>query len=112
MQEHPFQPLLQPWLKLAQNNLARMNRFSFAPEVVSQAMAQSQNLFHQMVETSTRLTHSNAYAELVQGLMRNYSEFLSELGQGSMAVLSAGQADWLQQAQQAGQVIELARRRA
>ena len=44
--------------------------------------------------------------------MRNYSEFLSELGQGSMAVLSAGQADWLQQAQQAGQVIDLARRRA
>ena len=113
MQELPFQSLLQPWLKLTQANLALLNRFSFAPEVVSQAMAQGQNLFHQMVEGSNRVSHSNAYAELVQGMLHNYSEFLMELGQGSMAALSAGQADWLKQAQQAGgQVIEMARRRA
>ena len=112
MQELPFQPMLQPWLKLAQSNLALLNKFSFAPEVVSQAMAQGQNLLHQMFEGSNRLSHSNAYAELMQGMLRNYGEFLMELGQGSVAALSAGQADWLKQAQQAGQVIELARRRA
>jgi hypothetical protein len=65
-----IQPMLQPFFKLAQSNMALLTQVSFSPEVV-------------------------------QGLMKNYTEFLMELGQGGMAMLSQGQAAFLRNAQEA-----------
>jgi len=38
---------------------------------------------------------------LMQGMMKNYTEFLTELGQSTMAIASQGQAALLQQTQEA-----------
>jgi hypothetical protein len=84
MQDNLIQPVFQPFFKLAQSNMALLTQFS--PEVMSQAMGTAR---------------SNAVAELLQGLTKNYTEFLVELGQSSVAVLSQGQAAFLRQAQEA-----------
>ena len=92
MQDHPIQSVLQPFFKLTQSNVALLTQFSFSPEVVSQAVGHAQSLFQQTQDSAGQLARTNAFGELVQGLMKNYTEFLLELGQGSMAMLSQGQA--------------------
>jgi hypothetical protein len=101
MQDNPLiQPMLQPFFKLAQSNIALLTQFSFSPEVVSQAFRTTQ-------DSTGRIAQSTAFAELAQGLMKNYTEFLMELGQGGMAMLSQGQAAFLRHAQEAsGNVID------
>jgi hypothetical protein len=41
----------------------------------------------------------------MQGMLKNYTEFLAELGQGSMVMLSQGQAAMTRQMQDAGNGI-------
>lgn len=96
-----MQPVLQPFFKLAQSNIALLTQFAFSPEVVAQTMSNAQSLFQKTQEGAGQIAQSTAFAQLAQGLMKNYTEFLVELGQGGMAVLSQGQAAFLRQAQDA-----------
>jgi hypothetical protein len=98
---NPIQPMLQPFFKLAQSNIALLTQFSFSPEVVSQAFGNAQGLFQRTQDSTGQIAQSTAFAELAQGLMKNYTEFLMELGQGGMAMLSQGQAAFLRHAQEA-----------
>ena len=43
---------------------------------------------------------SGAFAQMMQGLLKNYTEFFTELSQSSMAMLSQGQAAMTRQAQE------------
>lgn len=112
MQDNPIQSVLQPFFKLTQSNVALLTQFSMSPEVVSQAMGNAQNLFQQSQNGAGKVASTNAFGELVQGLMKNYTEFLLEVGQGGMAMLSQGQAAFLRQAQDASSnVIDASTRR-
>jgi hypothetical protein len=84
-----MQPFMAPFAKLAQSNLELFTKFSLSPEAVSQAMLQAQRMFVQQ-SPSAPLQVSlppNAIAELMMGLLKNYMEFLMELGQGSTALM-------------------------
>ena len=97
MQSNIMQTQAQPFLKLVQANMDLLTQFSTSPEVTSQATANASQLFQQGTASAMKFMHSGAFAHLMQGMMKNYTEFLTELGQSTMAIASQGQAALLQQ---------------
>ena len=89
----------QPFVKLAQANMDLLTRFSTSPEVTAQASASASQLFQQASESAMKIMQSGAFAHLMQGMLKNYTEFLSELSQSGMAMLNQGQAAMTQQLQ-------------
>lgn len=117
MQDNAMQAAFQPYVKLVQSNMELLGRYSMSPEAMSQAMANAQSLFTPGQGASPAfLAQSPAFAELAQGMIRNYTEFMTEVAQSSIALLAQGQAAWIQQAQQASEgvahVTEVRSRRA
>lgn len=90
MQANFMQAQVQPFVKLAQANMELLTRFSTSPEVASQASGSAMNLMQ-----------SGALAHMMQGMLKNYTEFLTELSQSGMAMLSQGQAAMTRQVQEA-----------
>jgi uncharacterized membrane-anchored protein YhcB (DUF1043 family) len=112
MQENVVQPIAQPLMKLAQANMALFTRFAMSPEVMSEAMSSVQNVFRQAQESALHLAQSGAAAELMQGMARNYTEFIAECSKGGMNLLGQSQEAFMRQAQEASDnVIEVGRNR-
>ena len=107
MQDATMQSAMQPFTKLAQANMDLMTKFSLSPEVTSQAMNDAQKLFQQAQDSAAKLTQSNAFAGFMEGLMKNFNEFFTELTQSGTAMLSQGQAALMHQVQDAtGSVVD------
>jgi uncharacterized membrane-anchored protein YhcB (DUF1043 family) len=100
MQENLMQAQTQPFVKLAQANMDLFSKFSSSPEVTLQATANATNLFQQATESATKLMHSRSFAHMVQGLMKNYVDFMMELSQTSTALLGQSQAALVRQTQE------------
>ena len=98
-----MQPFMAPFTKLAQANLELFTKFSLSPEAVSQAMAQAQRIFMQQSPSTMAPVQvsPNAIADLMMGLMKNYMEFLMELGQGSAVLMQQAPTTLMQATQQA-----------
>jgi len=101
MQDNVMQAQTQPFVKLAQANMELLTRFSTSHEVTSQATANASQLFQQATESAMKLMQSGAFAHLMQGMLKNYTEFLTELSQSGMALMSQGQAEMTRQVQEA-----------
>jgi len=101
MQDKLMQTQAQPFIKLAQSNMELLTRFSSSPEMTAQATS----LFQQATESATKLMQSGAFAQMMQGMMKNYSEFLMELNQSSMELMSQGQAAMVRQVQEASEGV-------
>lgn len=99
-----MQTPMQPFINLLQRNMALLNQFSQSPELVSQAMANSQALFQREPGAVNNLARSNAYGQLMQGMLKNYTEFMTELGQSGITLLAQGQAAMLQKAGDATEI--------
>lgn len=95
----------QPFIKLAQANMELLTRFSTSPEVTSQATANASQLFQQASSSAMSLMQSDAFSRLMQGMLKNYTEFLSDVGQSGMAMLTQGQAAFTRQAQDAAESV-------
>jgi hypothetical protein len=96
-----IQAQAQPFFKLAQANMDLFTRFSTSPEMTAQASANASQLFQQATESAMKLMQSGAFAQMMQGMLKNYTEFLAELSQSSMAMMSQGQAALTRQVQEA-----------
>ncbi len=96
-----MQPFMAPFNKLAQSNLELLTKFSLSPDMVSQAMTQAQRLFLQQPSSTPLAMPPNALADLVMGLMKNYMEFLMELGQGSATLMQQAPTTLAKATQQA-----------
>jgi hypothetical protein len=90
-----------PFVKLMQANMELLTQFSTSPEVMSQATANANQLFQQASGSTMNLMQSGAFAQVMQGMMKNYTEFLTELGQGTVAMMSQANAALLQHSQEA-----------
>ena len=101
MQDNLMQAQTQPFVKLAQANMELLTRFSTSPEVTAQVSSNTSQLFQQASESAMKLMQSGAFAHLMQGMLKNYTEFLAELSQSGMAMLSQGQAAMTRQVQEA-----------
>jgi pyrroloquinoline quinone (PQQ) biosynthesis protein C len=78
MQDNVMQTAMQPFIKLTQANMDLLAKFSMSPEAIPQ---------------------------LMQGMIKNYTEFMTEVGQSGMAVLAQGQAAMMRQAQEASENV-------
>lgn len=96
-----MQPFMAPFTKLAQSNLELLTKFSLSPEMVSQAMTQAQRMFLQQPPATPAAIPPNALADLMMGLMKNYMEFLMELGQGSATLMQQAPTTLAKATQQA-----------
>ena len=109
MKEHAVQDSItiqtpmQPFIKLVQSNMALLTQLSMSPGVVAQAMANAQSLFQRDPGAANHLAQSNAFGQLMQGMLQNYIEFMTELGQSGMALLAQSQTAILQKAQDASE---------
>jgi hypothetical protein len=78
MQDNVMQTAIQPFIKLTQANMELLTKFSTSPEAIPQ---------------------------LMQGMLKNYAEFMMELGQSGMAVLAQAQATMMRQAQEVSENV-------
>ena len=99
MQDNIMLGQIQPFVRLVQANMDLLTRFSTSPQVKSQATANASQLFQEASESAMKLMQSGAFADLIQGMLKNYTEFLTELSQSSMALMSQGQASMTRQLQ-------------
>ena len=100
MQDNVMQSQVQPFVKLTQANMELLARFWTSPEVQSQASANAGVLLQQASESAMKLMQSGASAQLLQGMLQNYTEFLSDMYQGWMTVFTQGQAALMSQMQE------------
>jgi hypothetical protein len=108
MQDNPLQIQAQPFVKLMHSNLELLTRFATSPEVAAQAATTATSLLHQATESATGLMRSGAFVQLIQGMLNNYTEFLTEFGQTSMSLMSQGQQTLMRQVQEAGTQVSAA----
>jgi hypothetical protein len=101
MEDNVMQVPMQPYVRLAQANMDLLTRFATSPEVTSQATANASQLFQQASEAAMKFMQSGAFAHMMQGMLKNYTEFLSELSHSGMALMSQGQAAMTRQVQDA-----------
>ncbi len=94
------QTMMEPLMKWTQANMELITQFTTSPEVLDQSVTNLQNLMQQAQKSAVSLAQSNAVSQLTQGLLRNYTDFIAELGRTSMAALAQGQADIAQRAQE------------
>jgi hypothetical protein len=105
MQAVPMLAQAQPFIKLVHANMSLITSFAASPEVNAQARANTSLLYQQANESTMKLFQSGAFAQMMQGLLKNYTEFVVELGQGGMALLSQGQAAFISQVANASEEI-------
>ena len=99
------QAQIRPFVKLVQSNMDVIAQFSNSPEVSAQVTGNATAFFQQASESAARLMRSGSYAEMMQGMLKNYTEFLAELGQNGMTLLSQGQAALVRQTQEAADSV-------
>ena len=92
---------IQPFVKLAQANIELWSKFSLSPEVMSEATRNMKNFWEQSQTSTASLARSQAFTALMQGMVKNYTDFVSELSQSAYAMMSQGQTAFLQQTQEA-----------
>lgn len=81
----PFiRPDYQPLFNLVGKNMALLTQFSMSPEVLSRTLAGVPSM-ERPAATAGGIAGTRAFAQLMQGLFRNYTEFLAEVAQGAMA---------------------------
>jgi hypothetical protein len=107
MQQSIMQAQAQPLVKLAQANMDLMTRFWSSRDVTSQTTAKQTELFQQATESAMHFTQTRAFADLCQGMLNNYTAFLTEWSQSALTLASQGPAAWVRQAHEASNdVIE------
>lgn len=104
LQSH-LQSALQPLLKLTQANMDLLTQFSTSPELLSQSMANVQQQMQEGQKNAINLAQSGAFAQLTQGVLKNYTDFVTELSQGGMAALAEGQAEMVRRTREAGATV-------
>ena len=91
---------LQPFMDLMQANMALLAKYAMSPDDMTQAMTQVRAAMTQGPGASAAPTRTPAMlTELAQGMMQNYTRFMTDLAQSGMAAFAQGQAAMTQQVQ-------------
>ncbi|HEX6363665.1 MAG TPA: hypothetical protein VFZ93_11945 [Albitalea sp.] len=81
-------PDAHPLYTLWQKNAALLMQFALSPDVLAQATAGAADLSRGTPRPALGLAGSDAFAQLMQGLVRNYIEFTAALSGSAMAMLA------------------------
>jgi hypothetical protein len=91
--------MMQPFVKLTQSNTELLSRYATSPEVTTQTVQVVEGLMRQMQDAAMKLSSSNAFGSLAQGLMNNYMHFWSDLSHSYAVGFSQGQSSLMRQAE-------------
>jgi hypothetical protein len=91
------QATAQPFLKLMQANMELLNKFTGSLDLSTPAGSHVANPIQAAQDTLAKMMQSTAVMSLVQGLMKNYSDFITDFGQQGAALLSQTQETLHQQ---------------
>jgi hypothetical protein len=105
MQNTLIHPVTQPFFTLVRANMDLLARFSTSPEALSQSLTDAQRLAQQGHGSMANLVQSKGFAELMQGMLRNYTEFMTEVGQNTLAMLSWSQQTTTRQIQDGSEKV-------
>ncbi|MGM9489894.1 hypothetical protein [Ideonella sp. YS5] len=105
MQDTVISNSMQPFAKLAQENMAALTTFATSPEVVAQGTNAMAQMLQRSTQAASSLSDSNAYARLMQALMKNYTEFFTEVGQSALQMMSEGQSALVRRTQEATESV-------
>jgi hypothetical protein len=105
MPDHPMQAAFQPYVKLVQSNMELLNKYSISPEALSKAMSNAQSLLTPGQGTTVDPAQSQAFAELAQGMIKNYTDFMAEVAKSGVEMLAQGQAALIQQTQEVAENV-------
>jgi hypothetical protein len=98
---------MQPFIILVQANMALLAKYA-SPEIMAQAI---QAAMRQGPDAQNRIPQSaTALVELTQGMMENYTRFMTELTQSSQALFAQDQGAMVQQVQEVADVAGQVRR--
>jgi hypothetical protein len=86
--QNAVQATIQPFIKLVQANMELLNGFSSSLELSSAASSHTSNPIQQAQENFGKLMQNQAMTTLMQGLLKNYTEFMHEFSQGGMALMT------------------------
>jgi hypothetical protein len=95
------QATVQPFIKLMQANMELLNKFTGSLDLSTPAGSQAANPIQAAQDTLAKMMQSTAVMSLVQGLMKNYSDFITEFGQQGAALMSQTQETLHQQTREA-----------
>lgn len=90
---------IQPFVKLAQSNFELIKQLSQLPEMAPPQASEGQNPFLQGPASAAQLLQSGAFVQLMQGAVKNYTEFMMALSQNGMAAVSQTQANLVREGQ-------------
>jgi hypothetical protein len=91
MQKTILESAVQPYLKLALSNLELMKHFSVVPALKPATTEESKHPFLVAQSQLAQLTQSVELTHIVQAALKNYTEFLLEVGQSNLFVVSQAQ---------------------
>jgi hypothetical protein len=98
MPTEAIENLLNPYTKLVRANMDLFAKFSTSPEVMSQTLGTAQKMADQGAGAASNLLMSNAFNDFFMGLLKNWMEFWSELGQSAMSFMDQSQETFLKAA--------------
>ena len=105
MQDTLIQPVTQPFFKLVRANMDLLGKFSPSSASFLQTLTDVQRLSHQGQGSMANLVQSKGFAELMQGMLKNYTEFMTEVGQNTLAMLAWGQQATTRQVQDGSEKV-------
>jgi hypothetical protein len=104
--QNSVQATMQPFIKLVQANMALLTKFSVPLEAPPVPTAAGPiQMMQQGQEAATKMMQSTAMVNLMQGLAKNYTEFMNEFAQSSMALLSQSQEAIVKQTREASSKV-------
>lgn len=104
-QDRIMHSAMQPFLRLGQANMDVLTRFSTSLHAASPTASNAPNFLSPGLASSVNLAWLNGFAELMQGMVRNYTEFMVELAGSGMAAMVQNQAALKHQAQEDAQNV-------
>jgi gas vesicle protein len=95
------QATVQPYIKLMQANMDLLNRFTGSLDLSTPAGSHVANPIRATQDMLSKMMQSTAMTTLMQGLAKNYGDFLTDFGQQSMQLMSQTQETMQQQTREA-----------
>jgi hypothetical protein len=105
MPDNPMQAASQPYVKLVQSNMELLKKYSMSPEDMAKAMSNAQSMLTPGQGVTVDPAQSQVLAELAQGMIKNYTEFMAEVAKRGVEMLAQGQAALIQKTQQAAEQV-------
>jgi hypothetical protein len=99
--QNAVQATVQPFMKLMQTNMELLNKFTGSLDLSTAAGTHTATQIQAAQDALAKLMQSNAVSNLVQGLMKNYTDFISEFSQQGATLVSQTQETLHQQTREA-----------